>query len=78
MNSISSKCNKTTINKSSNNYNVIENLPINNNHNINFAVINPQNLSTLQNLFPNLNLLSQNIGVVNWVVPMNNVTNEEN
>jgi len=38
------------------------------NQNINFAVINSQNLA---NLFPNLNMLSQNIGVVNWVVPMN-------
>jgi len=48
----------------------LENLQ--NNGNINFAVINSQNLA---NLFPNLNLLSQNIGVVNWVVPMNNVEN---
>jgi hypothetical protein len=64
-----------------NNFNVIDNLPLNNtnlNHNINLAVINPQNLAQLQNLFPNLNMLSQNIGVVNWVLPVNNVSNEEN
>jgi len=69
---------QTVINKNINS--VIDNLPINNNlgHNINFAVLNPQNLASLQNLLPNLNLLSQNIGVVNWVVPMNNVSNEEN
>jgi hypothetical protein len=64
-----------------NNFNVVDNLPLNNtnlNHNINLAVINPQNLAQLQNLFPNLNMLSQNIGVVNWVLPVNNVSNEEN
>ena len=54
--------------------NLIENLPLSNNLNqqLNFAVINPQNLAHLQKLIPNFNLLSNNIGVVNWVLPMNN------
>jgi len=56
------KLNNKTPNK------MLEKLPNNLNHNINFAVINSQNLA---HLLPNLNLLSQNIGVVNWVVPMN-------
>ena len=51
--------------------NTLEKLPINNNlnQNIKFAVINTQNLA---HLIPNLEALSQKMGVVNWVVPMNN------
>jgi hypothetical protein len=43
-----------------------------------FNLINPENLANLQSIFP-LNLLSQNMGVINWVVPSdvlkNNVSN---
>lgn len=45
-----------------------------------FNLINSENLANLQSIFP-LNLLSQNMGVINWVVPSdvlkNNVGNLE-
>jgi len=66
-NTLCSKRNREDINKKQG---MMMNLNNNSGQNINFAVINHQNLASL---FPNLNLLSQNIGVVNWVVPMNNV-----
>jgi len=65
-NTLNSKRNREDNKKPQMKNKMLENLP----SNLNFAVINPQNLASL---FPNL--LSQNIGVVNWVVPMNNVEN---
>ena len=52
---------------------------INNNSNMNprfnLNNINSENLANLQNIFPNLNFLSQNMGLINWVVPGEMINN---
>jgi len=71
-NTLSNKRSREEVNKL-NNKTLNKVLDTNNiNRNVNFAVINSQNFASL---FPNLNLLSQNTGVVNWVVPINNIAN---
>lgn len=47
------------------------------NPNFNMTNINSDNLANLQTIFPNLNFISQNMGIINWVVPGEIIKNQD-